>query len=231
MNVSDDTSAMPLKAGSPKKAAINPLPPAKTAVNTMPIATLSQNSVLTSTSEIRVFCVEASEEPRSISIGASPTSARTMATRPKSSGLSSRANRIVDATCTMILTPRATTKVTPLCRDVRPRPAYGLFSSKYLSTSRFKGRCSFSSRPSRSVLVAPAFRRSFQPDLTPIGIDGARTEAPANCITRFTNDTLQDDGIGLEADHLAGPLVDDVRHSTTDFVFALGKRNHFRIEI
>jgi hypothetical protein len=59
---------------------------------------------------------------------------------------------------------------------------------------------------------------------------------PGNIISECPGDLvgiriLEDDGIGLETDHLAGPLVDDVLQSTTDFVFSLGKWHHLGVEI
>ena len=78
---------------------------------------------LISTWVMCVFCVDASLVPKSISIGAKPTSASTMATRPKSCGLRIRASRMVDASCTKTLAPRAAMKIMPLCSDARPRPS------------------------------------------------------------------------------------------------------------
>src|SRR5262245_49482438 len=71
--------------------------------------------------------------------------------------------------------------------------------------------------------------RPLQPDFAPIRIDGARTEAPADGITRFANDTLENDRVALEANHLSGPLVDDLLLPALDLVFPLGKRYHFGV--
>ncbi len=97
MKVPDNTSAIPVSDGSPKNTATALLPPASRTVRTSAIAMFSQNRALMSAWLIWVFCVEASLVPRSISIGAKPTNAITMATRPKSWGLSKRARRIVEA--------------------------------------------------------------------------------------------------------------------------------------
>src|SRR5262250_186334 len=47
------------------------------------------------------------------------------------------------------------------------------------------------------ILIALVFRNTFQPDLAPVGIDCARTEATVNCITRLANDILKYDRIGF----------------------------------
>src|SRR6266446_8705176 len=85
--------------------------------------------------------------------------------------------------------------------------------------------------PSNSVLVDTAPRNAFQPDLTPVGIDCPRTKAAANCITRFADDILEHDCIGLEPEHLASLLIDDLLHRAIYLVFAPGKWDHFRIKI
>ena len=45
-NVSDNISAMPFKAGSPKKEPMSPLPAANRIVSKAPIVTFSQNRAL-----------------------------------------------------------------------------------------------------------------------------------------------------------------------------------------
>src|SRR5262249_47436131 len=74
-------------------------------------------------------------------------------------------------------------------------------------------------------------RHAFQPDLAPIGIDRARAEAAADRIARFANGILENDGVGLEADHLAGAFIDDLLLPALDFVLLLGERHHFRVEV
>src|SRR4051812_46007380 len=75
------------------------------------------------------------------------------------------------------------------------------------------------------------FRNTLQPDLAPVGIDCARTEATANRIAGFTDNILQNDRIGFKPDHSSSPLIDDLFLSTSNLVFALGERHHFGIKI
>src|SRR6185369_5820417 len=69
-------------------------------------------------------------------------------------------------------------------------------------------------------------RDALQPDFTPIGIDRARAEAPADRVARLADDVLEDDRIGLEADHLARGLINDLLLAALDLVLPLGERHH-----
>src|SRR5215468_8270906 len=85
-----------------------------------------------------------------------------------------------------------------------------------------------------SIVLAVAFdlvrRHTLQPDLAPIGIDRAWTEAAADRIARLANDILEDDRVGLEADHLAGTFIDDLLLPPLDLILTLGERHHFGVE-
>ncbi len=70
---------------------------------------------------------------------------------------------------------------------------------------------------------------SFQPDLPPVGIDGARTKHAAAAVARLTDDGIEDDAGAFHLPHFAGPFVENFVDALQDLIGAAAVWDHFGV--
>src|SRR5262245_27317210 len=73
--------------------------------------------------------------------------------------------------------------------------------------------------------------RALQPDLSPVGIDRARTKHPTRAVPPAAKHSVQHDGGILHVEQLPGPLVEDPFDTARDAICPAAIRHRFGVEV